>query len=81
MLDASRSLDVGENVLINRLNQPRAEREGTTPKGKAMTQNQQRIQELEKLVRDLETEKRSLKEVTALLTSEIGIVPTDRAVK
>ena len=35
-----------------------------------MTPEQQRIQALEKRVRDLETEKRILKKATALLTSD-----------
>ncbi|GFZ77215.1 hypothetical protein GCM10011403_20380 [Pseudohongiella nitratireducens] len=70
VLEASRSLDVGENVLRRWVNQLRAEREGITPKGKALTPDQQRIQELEKRVRDLETEKRILKKATALLMSD-----------
>ena len=64
VLEASRSLDVGENVLRRWVNQLRKEREGITPKGKALSPDQQRIQELEKRVRDLETEKRILKKAT-----------------
>ena len=70
VLEASRSLDVGENVLRRWVNQLREEREGITPKGKALTPDQQRIQELERRVRDLETEKRILKKATALLMSD-----------
>lgn len=68
--EACRSLDVGESALRRWVDQLRAERGGVTPKGKAMTADQQRIQELEAKVRELETEKRILKKATALLMSD-----------
>lgn len=68
--EASRSLDVGETALRRWVNQLQAERGGVTPASKAMTPEQARIQELEKRVRDLETEKRILKKATALLMSD-----------
>ena len=68
--EASRSLDVGETALRRWVNQLQAERGGVTPTSKAMTPEQARIQELEKRVRDLETEKRILKKATALLMSD-----------
>lgn len=57
-MQACRSLDVGEMALRRWVDQLRAERGGVTPKGKAMTTEQQRIQELEAQVRKLEQEKR-----------------------
>jgi transposase len=68
--EACRSLDVGESALRRWVDQLRAERGGVTPEGKAMTADQQRIQELEAKVRELETEKRILKKATALLMSD-----------
>ena len=70
MAQACRSLDVGESALRRWVAQLRSERTGVTPTGQAMTDDQKRIQELEKRVRDLETEKRILKKATALLMSD-----------
>lgn len=67
---ACRSLDIGETALRRWVDQLRAERGGITPAGKAMTPEQQQIQELERRVRELETEKRILKKATALLMSD-----------
>ncbi len=68
--EASRSLDVGETALRRWVKQLRAEREGVTPKSKALTADQQRIQELEAQVQRLEREKAILKKATALLMSD-----------
>lgn len=68
--EASRSLDVGETALRRWVNQLEQERCGDTPKSKAMTSEQKRIQELEKQVKRLEDEKRILKKATALLMSD-----------
>lgn len=68
--EACRSLDVGETALRRWVEQLRAERGGVAPTSKAMTTEQKRIQELERQVRDLETEKRILKKATALLMSD-----------
>ena len=68
--EAGRSLDVGENVLRRWIKQFREEREGTTPRSKALTPEQQRIQELENRVDRLEREKAILKKATALLMSD-----------
>ena len=67
---ASKSLDVGETALRRWVDQLREERGGKTPDSKAMTEEQQRIQELEKRVRELATDKRILKKATALLMSD-----------
>ncbi len=68
--EASRSLDVGETALRRWVKQLKAEREGVTPKSKALTADQQRIQELEAQVKRLEREKSILKKATALLMSD-----------
>lgn len=67
---ACMSIDVGENVLRRWVRQLANEREGITPKGKALTPEQQRIQELEARCNRLEREKEILKKATALLMSD-----------
>ena len=44
--------------------------DGTTPKSKALTPDQQRIQELEARIKRLEDEQRILKKATALFMSD-----------
>jgi transposase len=68
--EASRSLDIGETALRRWIQQLRAERDGITPTSKALTPEQQRIQELEARVNRLEREKAVLKKATALLMSD-----------
>jgi len=68
--EASRSLDVGETALRRWMTQLEKERGGITPTAKAMTPDQQRIQELESRVKRLELEKDILKKATALLMSD-----------
>ena len=58
---ACESLDIGETALRRWVNQLRDERGGITPTAKALTPEQQRIQELEKRVKHLELEKSILK--------------------
>ena len=70
MAEASRSLDVGETALRRWVDQLKIERGGVTPKTKALTAEQQRIQELERQVNRLEREKSILKKATALLMSD-----------
>lgn len=70
MAEASRSLDVGETALRRWVDQLKVERGGVTPKTKALTAEQQRIQELERQVNRLEREKSILKKATALLMSD-----------
>jgi len=67
---ASRSVDVGANTLARWVKQLQQERSGETPSSKALTPEQQRIQELEARVRRLEQEKDVLKKATALLMSD-----------
>ena len=67
---ACESIDIGETALRRWVNQLRDERGGITPTAKAITPEQQRIQELEKRVKHLELEKSILKKATALLMSD-----------
>ena len=68
--EACRSLDIGETALRRWVDQLRAERDGETPTSKALTPDQQKIQELEARIKRLEDEKRILKKATALLMSD-----------
>ncbi len=68
--EACRSLDVSETPLRNWVQQLSQERDGATPKAKALTPEQQKIQELEARINRLEREKSILKKATALLMSD-----------
>lgn len=69
--EASQAVGVGESTLRRWVNQLKAERQGNTPVGsKALTAEQQRIQELEATVKRIEREKDILKKATALLMSD-----------
>ncbi len=68
--DACRSLGVGETALRRWISQLEQERRGVTPKSKALTAEQQKIQELEARISRLEREKAILKKATALLMSD-----------
>jgi len=68
--EASRSLGIGENALRRWVKQLEQEQTGLTPKSKALTPDQQRIQELEARIDRLEREKVILKKATALLMAE-----------
>ena len=68
--EACRSLDVSENVLRRWVNQLKMERGGQTPSSKALTPEQQKIQELEARINRLEREKSILKKATALLMAD-----------
>jgi transposase len=70
ILEACRSLGVGDTALRRWVQQLKDEREGITPKGKALTPEQRRIQELEARCKRLEMEKDILKKATALLMSD-----------
>ncbi len=67
---ACRSLDVGESALRRWMKQLQSERGGVTPITHAMTPEQQKIQALERQVKQLEQEKEILKKATALLMSD-----------
>jgi transposase len=68
--EACQSLGVGDTALRRWIKQLEAERGGVTPKGKALTADQQKIQELEARINRLEREKSILKKATALLMSD-----------
>ena len=68
--EAARSLGIGETALRRWVDQLGSERSGYTPTSKALTQDQQRIQQLEARIRHLEIEKDILKKATALLMSD-----------
>lgn len=68
--EASRSLNVGETGLRRWVTQLEQERGGSTPVSKALTPEQQKIQELEARIHRLEREKSILKKATALLMSD-----------
>ena len=70
ILQACTSLGVGESALRRWVDQLAQEREGVTPKGKALTPEQRKIQELEARCKRLEMEKTILKKATALLMSD-----------
>jgi len=65
--EASRSLGVGETAIRRWVSQLAQERDGITPKSRALTPEQQKIQELEARINRLEREKAILKKATALL--------------
>lgn len=69
--DASHAMGVGDTALRRWVKQLKGEREGITPVGsKALTPDQQRIQELERKIKQIEREKDILKKATALLMSD-----------
>jgi transposase len=61
ILEACRSLGVGDTALRRWVQQLKDEREGITPNSKALTPEQRRIQELEARCKRLEMEKDILK--------------------
>jgi len=61
-MEASRSVGVGETVLRRWVQQLQMERQGVTPRGKAIMPGQQRIQELKARVERLEREKAVLRD-------------------
>ena len=67
---ACRALGVGETAFRRWFRQAQKERAGITPKSKALTPEQQKIQELEARINRLEREKAILKKATALLMSD-----------
>ena len=68
--EACRSLDISESVLRRWVQKLTAERNGETPGSKALTPEQQKIQELEARIQRLEREKAILKKATALLVAD-----------
>lgn len=68
---ACEAMNVGQTAMRRWVTQLEQERGGQTPvRSKALTPEQQRIQELEQRVQKLEREKEILKKATALLMSD-----------
>ena len=65
-----RSLGIGESALRRWVGQLQQQRTGVTPQSKALTPEQQKIQELQARIARLEREESILKKTTALLMSE-----------
>lgn len=70
IVEASRSLGIGETALRRWVAQLTQEGAGITPRSKALTAEQQRIKELEARIDRLEREKTILKKATALLMTD-----------
>ena len=68
--EASEAMNVGSSSMDRWVAQLRMGRNGETPRGAAMTADQQRIKELEKQVRRLEEHNTILKKASALLMSD-----------
>lgn len=66
-VEAAIAAGVSESAVQRWSAQLRAERRGLTPKNQALTDEQCRIQQLEKRIRELEMEKAILKKASALL--------------
>ena len=68
--EACEAVGVGESALRRWVSQLKTERQGVTPKGKAMTADQQEIQGLQARIKQLEWENMILKKATALVMSD-----------
>jgi transposase len=69
--EACDAVGIGDTAMRRWVNQLRNERQGITPVGsKALTPDQQKIQELETRIKRIEMEKEILKKATALLMSD-----------
>lgn len=70
---ACEALAIGETALRRWVTQVEEETAGLTPRGKAITPEQQRIQALEKQVKRLEMEKTILKKAATLLGEDVSL--------
>jgi transposase len=68
--EACHAVGVGYTALRRWIKQLQGEHLGITPKSKALTPDQQRIQELEAKIKKIEWEKDILKKATALLIED-----------
>lgn len=68
--EAAEAVNVGKSTIDKWARQLREERNGTSTMPNALTPDQRKIQELEKRIRRIETEKDILKKATALLMSD-----------
>ena len=68
--EAAEAMNVGKSTVDKWVRQLKAEQQGITPHGSALTPDQQKIKELEKKIKKIELEKEILKKATALLMSD-----------
>ena len=68
--EAAEAMNVGKSTVDKWVRQLKAEHNGITPHGTALTPDQQKIKELEKKIKKVELEKEILKKATALLMSD-----------
>lgn len=68
--EASTATGVGQSALRRWVTQLTQERQGITPKGKAMTFEHQEVQQLNARIKQLEWENQILKKATALVMSD-----------
>ncbi|MDA0739957.1 MAG: transposase [Nitrospirae bacterium] len=70
---ACQALGIGETALRRWVMQVKAETAGLTPRGRAITSEQQRIQALEAQVKRLEMEKAIFKKAATLLAEDVSL--------
>ena len=70
--DAAAAMDVGLSSIQRWVSQYRKEQRGITPKPSALTQEQIRIQELEKQVKQLKSDNQLLKKASAFFAMEMN---------
>ena len=68
--DAAKAMGVSDSAMRAWVNQLKNELQGKTPKASPLTQEQQKIRELEKKIKRIEEENQILKKATALLMSD-----------
>ena len=68
--EACEAVGAGASALRRWVEQLRSERQGVTPKGKAITTDQQEVQVLQARIKQLEWENMILKKATALVMSD-----------
>ncbi len=70
MIEAAKAMGVSKSAMSSWVNQLKGELEGKSPSGSPITQEQQKIRELEKKMRRIEEENTILKKASALLMSD-----------
>jgi transposase len=68
--EAARATEVGQTAMRRWVRQLKEERGGVTPSAKALTLDQQKIQQLQKRIERLEREKAILKKASVILMSD-----------
>ncbi len=70
IVESCKAVGASESAVRKWVKQLKEENQGITPKGSAMTADQQKIQELEAKIRRTERENEIIKKATALLISD-----------